>query len=183
MKTLIARIPDETVAIVDVGAGPLTALGKTYPGKTLSITATDPLAAEYSQIMRRSGIEPPIPPIACRGEALLERFPPGTFDIAFARNALDHSADPARVITNMVHLVKEGRFVVLRHLRSVGKHQFYRGLHQWNFDIDEGEFVIWRPGGTLLRLSQILNDEANIDCSVDSHDWLVCVITKAASPP
>jgi SAM-dependent methyltransferase len=132
--------------------------------------------------MRRAGIEPPIPPIACRGEALLERFRPETFDIAFARNALDHSADPARVIKNMVQLVKEGRFVVLRHLRSVGQHQFYRGLHQWNFDLEEGEFIIWRPGGAPFRLSQILNDGASIDCSVDSNDWLVCVITKAGSP-
>jgi SAM-dependent methyltransferase len=181
MKMLIARIPDETVAIIDVGAGPLTALGKTYPGKTLSITATDPLAAEYSEIMRDAGIEPPIPPIACRGEDLLQRFRPGTFDIAFARNALDHSADPVQVITNMVQLVKEGRFVVLKHLRSVGRHQFYRGLHQWNFDIEEAEFVIRRPGQPPLRLSRILNRSASSSCFVDPHGWVVCVITKSRS--
>jgi SAM-dependent methyltransferase len=182
VKMLIARIPDETVSLMDVGAGPLTALGKTYPGKTLNITATDPLAGEYSKIMRRAGIEPPIPPIACRGEDLLRRFRPATFDIAFARNALDHAADPVRVITNMVHLVKEGRFVVLRHLRSVGRHQFYRGLHQWNFDIEDGEFVIRRPGHSPSRMGEILDDSASISCFVDAHDWLVCVITKAGSP-
>jgi SAM-dependent methyltransferase len=182
MNMLIARIPDENVAIIDVGAGPLTALGKTYPGKTLNIIATDPLANEYSEIMFQAGIEPPIPPIACRGEDLLQRFRPATFDIAFARNALDHSADPVRVITNMVHLVKEGRFVVLRHLRSVGRHQFYRGLHQWNFDIEEGEFVIWRPGQARSRLGEILGETASISCFVDPHEWIVCVLTKAGSP-
>jgi SAM-dependent methyltransferase len=180
VKMLIARIPEETVAIIDVGAGPLTALGKTYPGKTLNITATDPLAAEYAEIMRNAGIEPPVPPIACRGEDLLQRFQPDTFDVAFARNALDHSADPVRVITNMVHLVKEGRFVVLKHSRSEGRRQFYRGLHQWNFDLEDGEFIIGRPGQAPFRLSQILNGSANVDCFVDPHAWLVCVITKAS---
>jgi SAM-dependent methyltransferase len=182
MKMLIARIPDENVAIIDVGAGPLTALGKTYPGKTLNIIATDPLADEYSDIMWQAGIEPPVPPIACRGEELLQRFRPETFDIAFARNALDHAGDPVRVITNMVHVVKEGRYVVLRHLRSEGMRQFYRGLHQWNFDIEEGDFIIRRPGHAPSRLGEILDDTARISCFIDPHEWLVCVITKAGAP-
>ncbi len=36
------------VSILDVGAGPLTIINKTFPGKTLTITATDPLADEYA---------------------------------------------------------------------------------------------------------------------------------------
>jgi hypothetical protein len=128
--------------------------------------------------MREAGIDPPVPPIACRGEDLLERFRPDTFDIAFARNALDHSADPLLVVTNMVHLVKEGRFVVLRHLQRVGGQQFYRGLHQWNFDIQEGQFLISRPRHRTVNLNRELGDAATVSCFADPTGWLVCVMTK-----
>ena len=53
LKMLIEKIPDQKVSIIDVGAGPLTAVGKTYPGKTVSITATDPFAREYARICGR----------------------------------------------------------------------------------------------------------------------------------
>lgn len=179
LKMLITKIPDKTLSIIDVGAGPLTALGKTYPGKTVSITATDPLAGEYVRIMRDAGIEPPVSPIACRGEDLLELFRPGTFDIAFARNALDHCVDPARVITNMVHLVKDGRFVVLRHLRRAADRNLYRGLHQWNFDIEEGEFVVWRTRREKVHVDRLLSPIATVAC-FEEPGWVVCVITKKA---
>ncbi|MGH2993016.1 MAG: class I SAM-dependent methyltransferase [Solirubrobacterales bacterium] len=182
IKFLIGRIPEEAVSIIDVGAGPLTALGKTYPGKTLRITATDPLAAEYVRIMQEAGIEPPVRPIACRGEDLLDRFRPGSFDVAFARNALDHCIDPVRVITNMVHLVKDGRFVVLRHLRRVAQLNLYRGLHQWNFDIERGEFVIWRPGGEKIHMDRVLDTAAAVEC-FEEGAWVVCLLTKKTPAP
>ncbi len=177
LKLLIARIPEETVHLLDVGAGPLTALGKTYPGKTLSITATDPLAGEFVRILREAGVEPPVAPIACRGEDLLDSFAPGTFDIAFARNALDHSIDPVLVITNMVHLVKEGRFVVLRHFRREAQRNCYRGLHQWNFDLEGRDLVLWRTRKKKIRVRGVLGSAAEMD-SFEEGPWVVCVITK-----
>lgn len=181
VNMVIARIPESTVSIIDVGAGPLTALGTQHTEKRLRLTATDPLASEYARIMRDAGIDPPVPPVACRGEDLLQQFRPGTFDIAFARNALDHSADPLLVVNNMVQLVKEGRFVVLRHLRSEGGRQFYRGLHQWNLDLREGEFVISRPGHRPINVTRELDNSATVSCFVDHRDWLVCVMTKRAA--
>jgi hypothetical protein len=177
LKMLIAKIPEQTISIIDVGAGPLTAVGKTYPGKTVSITATDPLAREYAQIMREAGIEPPVPPIACRGEDLLDVFRPATFDIAYARNALDHCIDPIRVITNMVQLVKEDRFVVLRHLRREAHTQLYRDLHQWNFDIEDSQLVIWRTRRDKVRIDRVLAPTASI-ASFEEAGWVVSLITK-----
>jgi SAM-dependent methyltransferase len=179
IKALIARISEQTVSIIDVGSGPLTSLGKIYPGKTLEITATDPLADEYARIGREAAIELPVPPFPCRGEDLLEHFRAGTFDIAFARNALDHCVDPVRVIKNMVQLVKDGRFVVLRHNRREGEHQYYTGLHQWNFDIEHGEFVIRRPRRETIHMNRVLDGSVSVvDCFMDEDHWLVCLITK-----
>jgi SAM-dependent methyltransferase len=177
LKMLIAKIPSETVSIIDVGAGPLTAVGKTYPGKEVRVTATDPLAPEYDRIMQEAGIDPPVPPIACRGEDLLDLFGPATFDVAFARNALDHCVDPVRVITNMVQLVKQDRFVLLRHLRREANTHMYLGLHQWNFDIEDGEFVIWRTRRDKVHMDRLLSPMATV-VSLEEEGWVVCVITK-----
>jgi hypothetical protein len=73
---IVDRLGDlgEEVAILDVGAGPLTALGKTYPGKTLRITPVDPLAPEYDKLLDEFGVDPPVRTIFCPGEGLLDRF-------------------------------------------------------------------------------------------------------------
>ena len=120
VAALLDELQATNVSILDVGAGPMTALGKTHPGKTLHITATDPLADEYNRVLREVGVDPPVWTHVCRGEDLLDQFAPEAFDIVYARNALDHSFDAARVIDNMVVLAKQGGHVVLRHLRSEG---------------------------------------------------------------
>ena len=177
VASLIAGLPDESVALLDVGAGPLTVLGKTHPEKTLRITATDPLAEDYARIMGEVGIEPPVPTIDCRGEDLLERFDPGSFDVAFSQNALDHSVDPVRVVSNMVELVKEGRFVVLRHRRREGRSENYWGLHQWNFDCEAGEFLLWRGRRERVSMNRVLGSVATVECSLEDG-WVICLITK-----
>jgi SAM-dependent methyltransferase len=181
LKMLLARIPETEISMIDVGAGPLTALGKTYPGKTLTLTSADPMANEYAQIMQEAGIQAPVPPVACRGEDLLNVFEPNSFDIAFGRNAIDHCLNPVRVITNMVHLVKPGRFVVLRHNLRVGELEFYRGEHQWNFDVKGDEFVIWRPHTPQVDMGKELIDLASVTC-FQEHGQIVCLITKHPEP-
>jgi len=42
----------QEVHILDVGAGPLIYLGKTYDSRRISITAVDPLAIEYDKILQ-----------------------------------------------------------------------------------------------------------------------------------
>ena len=177
VRSALDRIPGESVSIIDVGAGPLTALGKTHPGKRLSITATDPLADGYGRALREAGIDPPVPTTPCRGEDLLERFGPGSFDLAYSKNALDHSVDAVRVITNMVELVGEGRFVVLRHRRREGKGENYWGLHQWNFDAEGGEFIVWRGRRGKVNMNEVLAGRAEVDCSIE-REWVVCRITR-----
>jgi SAM-dependent methyltransferase len=143
VRAELDRSPAEEVTILDVGAGPLTWLGYRYPGKKLTIVPVDPLADEYDRLLRNAGLEPPVRTIRVAGEALLEHFQPASFDIAYATNALDHSADPLTIISNMVTVVRPGGAVVLRHKRNEGQSARYSGLHQWNFDaVDEG-LLLW----------------------------------------
>jgi SAM-dependent methyltransferase len=143
VRAELERNPAEQVSILDVGAGPLTWLGYRYPGKRLAIVPTDPLADKYDRLLREAGLEPPVRTIRVAGEALLEHFGPRSFDIAYATNALDHSADPVGIIANMVAVVRPGGVVILRHKRNEGESARYGGLHQWNFDAVDGRLLVW----------------------------------------
>jgi SAM-dependent methyltransferase len=143
VRAELDRSPADEISIIDVGAGPLTRLGYCFPGKTLQIVAVDPLAEDYDRLLREANLEPPVRTIAVAGEALLEHFGSRTFAIAYASNALDHSADPLGIISNMVALVRPGGVVLLRHKRNEGASAQYGGLHQWNFDVVDEDLVVW----------------------------------------
>jgi SAM-dependent methyltransferase len=143
VRAELERIPAEEISILDVGAGPLTSLGYRCPGKTLTIVPVDPLAEDYARLLREARLEPPIPTLAVAGEALLEHFGSRRFDIAYATNSLDHSADPFTIISNMVAVVRTGGIVLLRHKRNEGESARYGGLHQWNFDAVDDSLLLW----------------------------------------
>jgi SAM-dependent methyltransferase len=143
VRAELERNPAEEISILDVGAGPVTKLGFRYPGKKLTIVAVDPLADEYDRLLHDAGLEPPVRTIRVAGEALLEHFGSRTFDIAYATNALDHSADPFTIISNMVAVVRPGGVVLLRHKRNEGESARYGGLHQWNFDVVDDSLLVW----------------------------------------
>jgi len=142
VRAELERHPAQEISILDVGAGPVTALGFRYPGKTLTIVAVDPLADEYQRLLREAEVDPPIHTIRLAGEELLEHFGSRRFDIAYAVNALDHSADPFAIISNMVAVVRPGGVVLLRHKRNEGENARYWGMHQWNFDVVDDAFLI-----------------------------------------
>jgi SAM-dependent methyltransferase len=121
----------------------VTSLGFRYPGKTLTIVPVDPLADEYDRLLGDAELDPPIRTIRVAGEALLEHFGSGSFDIACAINSLDHSADPVTIISNMAAVVRTGGVVLLRHKRNEGEGARYGGLHQWNFDVVDDSLLVW----------------------------------------
>jgi SAM-dependent methyltransferase len=143
VRAELDRNPAEEVSILDVGAGPVTWLGYRYPGKKLTIVPVDPLADEYDRLLRDAKLDPPIRTVRVAGEALAEHFGSRRFDIAYATNALDHSADPITIISNMVAVVRTGGIVLLRHKRNEGDSARYGGLHQWNFDVVDDGLVVW----------------------------------------
>ena len=143
VRAELERNPAEEISILDVGAGPVTWLGYRYPGKTLTIVPVDPLADEYNRLLDDAGLDPPVRTIRVAGEALLQLFGSRRFDIAFATNSLDHSADPFTIISNMVDVVRPGGVVILKHGRNEGERTGYGGLHQWNFDVVDGSLLVW----------------------------------------
>jgi SAM-dependent methyltransferase len=132
----------ESARILDVGAGPLTSLGKVWEGHRVEIVATDPLAATYDGILKDLRLEPPVRTVFAKAEVLFEKFSEGSFDLAYSSNALDHAEDPVRAIMQMLRCVRVGGWVYLWHFANEGETEAYQGLHQWNFDTRNGDFTI-----------------------------------------
>jgi SAM-dependent methyltransferase len=130
--------------MLDVGAGPLTNIGKRTVSGQVRLEACDPLAGLYGVLLDRAGIDPPVRTRFATTEDLSAFYEVDTFDCVTCCNALDHSYDPLRGIAEMLRVVKTGGHVVLRHHRNEAVAENYVGFHQWNFDLDKSSrFVIW----------------------------------------
>jgi SAM-dependent methyltransferase len=150
--------------LLDVGAGPLPALAPRWGGRPVKVVAVDPLAREYAQVLEAHGVRPVVVTRYGEAEQLTTQFGRNRFDLAYASNCLDHCYDPLRAIVEMVNVIRPGCYVVLEHATNEGVANQYRGLHQWNFDREEGEFVVWRPGmrtevGAMLSLVGTVESE------------------------
>lgn len=180
----IERAPDDPVRILDVGAGPLTILEKQHPVRRLEIVATDPLADEYDRVFKQFGITAPVRSRQCRGEDVRRVFGSQVFDIAHARNCIDHSARPMEIIESMVAAVRPGGTLVLRHYRREGQETGYVHLHQWNFDVQRGRLVIWgrrRRFDVAQRLQGRATVEARIQPGEHHADWVEALIRPLPS--
>lgn len=147
--------------ILDVGAGPLTVLGKMWKGERLSITACDALGSHYKSIMDKYGIAPIVETEQCKAEDLVLKYGMGEFDLVHAQNCIDHCEDPVRAIFEMVSVCRKGGTVLLRHEINEGKNENYQGLHQWDFYCDNNSFMISGKDST-VNMTRLLANEATV---------------------
>lgn len=163
--------------IIDVGAGPLTALGKIWNGHRLNITAVDPLGDVYERMLAKHNVVPPVKTQTVAAEELTTFFPENTFDLAYASNCIDHSYSPLRSVEQMIAITKPGGYVVLHHESDEGSNELYRGLHQWNFRQEDGDFVVASPGRPKINISKTLAHKAKFTCEQDGP-WLTVIAEK-----
>ena len=141
-RELVDKIPSERVSILDVGAGPMTVVGKKHDSKILSITAVDPLADEYAVLIAKYRVEPAVRTRKGAGENLLELFGPNAFDVVIGQKCIDHSEDPAACVRNMVEVCRVGGVVALAHEENLAANAAYRGIHQWNFSLKDSNLIV-----------------------------------------
>jgi len=145
-RQFIDRLPLPRVRILDVGAGPMTNLGKTHPEKEIEIVATDLLAGRYARTLRRYGVRPPVPTVYADAENLATVFAENSFDYVTANNSLDHCRDPLKALVEMIRMAKPGCYVTVRHRENEARRTGYLGLHEWNFQLKNGMPFLWRAG-------------------------------------
>lgn len=129
--------------VLDVGSGPISGIGNYMPEADLEVVAADPLAFIYADLIDKFEVRPSIRTQFAPAEDLSAFFPPSSFDLVNCTNALDHSFEPMRGIIEMLRVVKVGHTVFLSHARNEAENESYKGFHQHNFDVIDGQFVIW----------------------------------------
>lgn len=170
------------VRILDVGAGPLTVVGKKWAERTVEIVAVDPLAPEYDRLLAKHGIQPVCRTCCARAERLTEIFPAQAFDFVHARNSIDHSSDPITAISEMLRVVKPGCWVYLEHKINEGRAENYHGLHQWNFFPKDGEFFIAGRGRLAVNVSARFRSVAETQVERRDGSWFVVRMRKFCAP-
>jgi SAM-dependent methyltransferase len=162
LAVFIDRMETNTVRILDIGAGPITKIGKKYKDKRLIIVPTDLLANEYDQLLANLKIEPLI-----RTTYADERFGLCVFDIVHGENCIDHMVDPIRVINQMIAVCKPMGYVVLYHEENEGERQNYQQLHKWNCTCENGNFVIKNQQGRVINVTKMLSALYYVECIRD----------------
>jgi SAM-dependent methyltransferase len=69
-------------------------------------------------------------------------FPPISFDVITCFNSLDHVENPVLGLEQMFKVMAPDGFIYGWCYQKEGEFEKYRGLHQWDFDIKEGEVIL-----------------------------------------
>ncbi|KAF4664330.1 hypothetical protein FOL47_005194 [Perkinsus chesapeaki] len=161
------------VKILDLGSGPLSLVGTLWHKHEIELVPVDPLAPFYRSLLHQVGVQPVVPSILGEVDNLPSLFTSGNvFDLAVSVNALDHTTDPVGAIFDLVGTVRPNGVVFLVLHRNEAEHEQGKGLHQWNFDVDDSNhLVVWRNRSSVglerYDLSEMLLAEAA--ASVDAE--------------
>jgi SAM-dependent methyltransferase len=177
ITSLIDAPPGAEVHLLDVGAGPLTLLGKQWDGRKLHITAVDPLAEQYDRLLAKYRIEPPVRTIYAEAENLRATFSADHFDLVYAQNSIDHCFNPLRAIRQMLKVVKPGCYVFLAHSVKEGKRENYIGFHQWDFYAEGGELFISNRK-EVINLTRRIDRIATVNIELFEDSWVNARIRK-----
>jgi SAM-dependent methyltransferase len=175
----IDAVPRTRLRVLDVGAGPVTVVGRRWAGKTIEVTPIDPLADAYNEALRKADIDVPVPTRQLAVEDLAEHFGARSFDIAYCHNAIDHMPDPLGALGTMLSLVADDGFVVVRCLPDEGERNSYYGIHQWNVDLDGEELVIWNRSVRHVA-REALAGRAEIVSARSRGKWVTATIRPRA---
>jgi SAM-dependent methyltransferase len=167
--------------VLDVGAGPLTSIGKTWKGLSIELTAVDPLAKEYTRLLQEHRVSPPVKTIEGHAETLDRQFPAGYFHLICSDNSLDHCFDPMRALGAMVEILAPGGCICLQHYINEGKEEGYDGFHQWNFFEESGRFWIANEKGDRHCVNEAFAGRVDVSCEAIrmlNKDWLRVILRK-----
>lgn len=135
---------NEAVQVLDVGAGPITKVGKIMEGRQVIIKSVDYLAHAYNIMLKDLGIISPVMTEFGLAERLSEDNPEDFYDVVVCSSALDHVRDPVKCLSEMLSVCKPGGHLFVSVQRNEGERNNYDGFHNWNFDrAEDGRAVLW----------------------------------------
>ena len=179
-------VKGDKVSFLEVGAGPVGDCGSKPKGNIeLTVRAVDPLAFIYQKLKTEHGLETKVAIEFACVEHLSDKFGANQFDVVHMRNSLDHSFNPMLGIMQMLYVVKVGGRLILNHLDNEAEFEKYRGMHQWNLQVSEGKFYIWKKD-LKIDVTDALKEYADIECTPsppNKRSYHIVIIDKRKETP
>ena len=182
---LLSQPEPQKAVVLDVGCGMTFFPGNylTLPDGTtaeVNLHYVDPLAEYYNLISQRHKVQVPMVEFGMM-EYLSAFYPQSDVTLIIIQNALDHSANPVKGVIEAVEALQPGGVLYLNHHPNEAEYESYRGFHQFNIDIRDGQLIIWNRSES-HNISELLAGFAVVDTLfVDANP--VAVIRKTAEVP
>lgn len=176
LRPYVDELGKKNIRVLDVGSGPITHIGRAHPFLSIEVVATDFLASRYNRILSSHRISPPVLTQFADAEKLTDIFAENSFDLAVANNSLDHCAAPIKAIDEMIKVISPGCSVFLRHRENEAVRAKYRGLHQWNFQQENGNPYLWNRDER-IDLREYFGSRASVEM-VPEADHVVILLKK-----
>ncbi len=124
------------VKIAEVGAGPINTIGNQWSGVEVEVVPSDILQPEYEKLWKAHGANPIVPVEYADMENL--PYPDESFDIVHCVNALDHTKDANKALSELTRICRTGGWIYLRH--SSNQKKRFGGHHYWNIEYEDYEY-------------------------------------------
>ncbi|MGL1890593.1 MAG: class I SAM-dependent methyltransferase [Spirochaetaceae bacterium] len=164
--------------VLDIGAGPISKVGKTYMNKPIVLIPIDPQATKYRRILDNLKLIPPVYTEYGLGESLTDLFQENSFDLVHARNSIDHTYNPIYTIKECLKVLKSDHFFYLNHFYKEGECASYYGLHQWNFYTVGNKFCISDPDNNEIVVDDMISNLGEITELRKDINRLIIIIKK-----
>lgn len=121
------------VKIADLGSGPICTLGTLWGHIKITIFASDIQQPEYAKILTKENCTPLVPIEYQDMENLT--YPDNFFDLVHCVNAIDHTQNIEKALSEMYRVCKPNGYIYLRHARN--QRRAHRGIgHFWDAKIN-----------------------------------------------
>lgn len=139
------------VKIADIGSGPVCTLGNIWGAVKINIYASDLRQPSYKTLAQKEKIKLRTPIEYQDMENLT--YPDNFFDIVHCVNAMDHTKDIERALSEMKRVCKKDGYIYLRHIHN--QRMVHRGNgHYWDAGVDG-----FSDGKKLVKLSGFITTD------------------------
>lgn len=174
----IHKLKRKQIKILDVGCGPFPKSGLYHKDFMIERILVDSLASSYNSLLFENDINTYGQKIIlCNVEEIQSDLSGFLFDVIYSKNALDHTYNPIKAISSLLILLNNDGVIILEHYIKEGEYTKYFGLHQWDFYIENSNFIISSKNKNIVQNINSLNPSLEIE-SFYEENKIVNIIRK-----
>lgn len=174
----LKKVFNEEITVLELGPGPKSRLTEGFKQQLFDLVAVDPLADTFKKHL---GSEEFL--TYGYGETMDKLFPPESFHMSYASNALDHTEDPSLCFKNMVSLTKVNGYIMIQGGVNEGTRANWLGLHKHNMWIEREELLCCSRYGVPVNLSRgyPLEFVDSRQALIEGNPWFSITYRKVSS--